>query len=82
MVGGSLYELVGRGERQGMQFFKWGKNIWNRKFMPSMAIFNWRVFYGFIPADDILKLKGNPTSVKVLVMWFGGREYDPFVFRL
>lgn len=42
----------------------WGKFIWSNNFRPSMAIFNWRVLHRLLPTDDILKMKGIPTTSK------------------
>ncbi|XP_020593149.1 uncharacterized protein LOC110033495 [Phalaenopsis equestris] len=36
----------------------WTKCVWNKYLSPSMAFLSWKLLYGFIPTDDILKLKG------------------------
>ncbi|XP_020596350.1 uncharacterized protein LOC110036283 [Phalaenopsis equestris] len=36
----------------------WSKCVWNKFLSPSMSFFSWRLLHGFLPTDDILKLKG------------------------
>ncbi|XP_020598229.1 uncharacterized protein LOC110037842 [Phalaenopsis equestris] len=40
------------------QEVSWANCVWNKFLSPSMAFFSWKLFYGFIPTDDILKIKG------------------------